>query len=58
MIPSMLQIYSQTRNFYLLQWKDYENVFMNYIQSSRDRENTNIETNLCFSKMSCYGNRV
>ena len=27
-------------------WKGYENVFMNYIQSSRNRKNTNIETNL------------
>ena len=30
---------------------------MNYIQSSRDRENTNIETNLCFSWINCCGNR-
>ena len=37
----------QNVNFYLLQWKDYENVFMNYIQCSRNREDTNIETNLC-----------
>ena len=46
MNPLMLQIYTQTRNFYLLQWKNDENVFMNYIQSPRDRENTNMETNL------------